>query len=205
VQFEVVWQGKRDRLTTFFRLILAIPHIVVLALAGIAEYVVTVIAWVAILITGRYPRALRRFSVWYFVYAMRVTAWLALLCDGFPPFGGSAPYRPVRVTLQQPGRQSRLTTLFRLILFIPAGIADYLLNTAATAMSILLWLVILVTGRSIQGLHAFIELSVRFRGRSYAYLGLLTDSYPSFSEGYAADEEPAAPELPEPEPTAPAA
>ena len=194
VQFDVVWQAERNRLTTFFRLILAIPHIVVLAVVGVAEYVVTIIAWVAILITARYPRGLRRFSVWYIVYATRVHAWLALLCDEFPPFGGSAPYRPVALTLEEPGRQSRLTTLFRLILFIPAGIADYLLNIAATAMSVLLWLVIVVTARSIHGLHSFIELTVRFRVRSYAYLGLLTDSYPSFSDPHA-EQEPAAPEL----------
>lgn len=195
VQFDVVWQPERNRLTTFFRLILAIPHIVVLAVVGIAEYVVTIIAWVAILITARYPRGLRRFSVWYIVYATRVHAWLALLCDEFPPFGGSAPYRPVGLTLEEPGRQSRLTTLFRLILFIPAGIADYLLNIAATAMSVLLWLVIVVTGRSIHGLHSFIELTLRFRVRSYAYLGLLTDSYPSFSDPHA-ENEPAAPGWP---------
>jgi hypothetical protein len=195
VQFDVVWQPERSRLTTFFRLILAIPHIVVLAVVGIAEYVVTIIAWVAILITARYPRGLRRFSVWYIVYATRVHAWLALLCDDFPPFGGTAPYRPVGLTLEEPGRQSRLTTLFRLILFIPAGIADYLLNIAATAMSVLLWLVIVVTARSIHGLHSFIELTLRFRVRSYAYLGLLTDSYPSFSDPHA-EQEPAAPELP---------
>jgi hypothetical protein len=195
VQFDVVWQPERNRLTTFFRLILAIPHIVVLAVVGIAEYVVTIIAWVAILITARYPHGLRRFSVWYIVYATRVHAWLALLCDDFPPFGGTAPYRPVRLTLEEPGRQSRLTTLFRLILFIPAGIADYLLNIAATAMSVLLWLVIVITARSIHGLHSFIELTLRFRVRSYAYLGLLTDSYPSFSDPHA-EQEPAAPELP---------
>ena len=195
VQFDVVWQPERNRLTTFFRLILAIPHIVVVAVVGIAEYVVTIIAWVAILVTARYPRGLRRFSVWYIVYATRVHAWLALLCDEFPPFGGSAPYRPVGLTLEEPGRQSRLTTLFRLILFIPAGIADYLLNLAATAMSILLWLVIVVTARSIHGVHSFIELTLRFRVRSYAYLGLLTDSYPSFSDPHA-EQEPAAPELP---------
>lgn len=195
VQFDVVWQPERNRLTTFFRLILAIPHIVVVAVVGIAEYVVTIIAWVAILVTARYPRGLRRFSVWYIVYATRVHAWLALLCDEFPPFGGSAPYRPVGLTLEEPGRQSRLTTLFRVILFIPAGIADYLLNLAATAMSILLWLVIVVTARSIHGVHSFIELTLRFRVRSYAYLGLLTDSYPSFSDPHA-EQEPAAPELP---------
>ncbi len=195
VQFDVVWQPERSRLTTFFRLILAIPHIVVLAVVGIAEYVVTIIAWVAILITARYPRGLRRFSVWYIVYATRVHAWLALLCDDFPPFGGTAPYRPVGLTLEEPGRQSRLTTLFRLILFIPAGIADYLLNIAATAMSVLLWLVIVITARSIHGLHSFIELTLRFRVRSYAYLGLLTDSYPSFSDPHA-EQEPATPELP---------
>jgi hypothetical protein len=195
VQFDVVWQPERSRLTTFFRLILAIPHIVVLAVVGIAEYVVTIIAWVAILITARYPRGLRRFSVWYIVYATRVHTWLALLCDDFPPFGGTAPYRPVRLTLEEPGRQSRLTTLFRLILFIPAGIADYLLNIAATAMSVLLWLVIVITARSIHGLHSFIELTLRFRVRSYAYLGLLTDSYPSFSDPHA-EQEPVAPELP---------
>jgi hypothetical protein len=57
VQYEAVYVAERSRVTTFFRLILAIPHFILVALWGIPVYVVTVIAWIAIIITGSYPRA----------------------------------------------------------------------------------------------------------------------------------------------------
>lgn len=76
----------RDRLTVGLRLLLAIPQFIVLFFVGIAWTIVTVVAWFAILFTGRYPAGLAFFSVgalrWYF----RVEAYLLLLVDEYPPF-----------------------------------------------------------------------------------------------------------------------
>jgi len=66
---------------------LAIPHYIVLAVLGAAVIVVVVIAWFAILFTGRYPRSLFDFVVGVFRWDLRVIAYACLLTtDRYPPF-----------------------------------------------------------------------------------------------------------------------
>ena len=67
--------------------LLVIPHYVVLAFLGLAVAVVTVIAWFAILITGRYPRGMFEFTVGTLRWTIRVSAYAILLTtDRYPPF-----------------------------------------------------------------------------------------------------------------------
>ena len=76
----------RNRLTVAFRLILAIPHAIVLALLGIAVFVVGVIAFFAVLFTGRWPDSLRGFVLGVGRWWLRFQAYLLLLTDEYPPF-----------------------------------------------------------------------------------------------------------------------
>src|SRR3954471_9573671 len=67
--------------------LLAIPHYVVLVFLGLAALVSVVIAWFAILFTGRYPRALFDFVLGVGRWALRVSAYAFLLTtDRYPPF-----------------------------------------------------------------------------------------------------------------------
>jgi len=77
---------NRNRVTTAFRLILAIPHLLVLALLGIAMFFVVLIAVFAVLFTGQWPGALREFALGVGRWSIRVTAYLTLLTDEYPPF-----------------------------------------------------------------------------------------------------------------------
>ena len=79
-------EGERDRLTVAFRLILAIPHIIVLWVLGIAWAIATLIAWFAILFTGNHPPTLYDFAVGILRWSTRVEAYLLLLRDEYPPF-----------------------------------------------------------------------------------------------------------------------
>jgi hypothetical protein len=63
-----------------------IPHGIVLFFFGIAASVVTFIAFWAILFTGKYPRGLYDFVVGYMRWSQRVTIYLNLLRDEYPPF-----------------------------------------------------------------------------------------------------------------------
>jgi hypothetical protein len=78
--------GDRDRVTTGFRLILVIPHILVLAALAIAVVVVGVIAFFAVVFTGQWPVGLRDFVLGVARWWLRVQAYLLLLTDEYPPF-----------------------------------------------------------------------------------------------------------------------
>jgi hypothetical protein len=87
VRVDIVPQlAQRNRLTVFFRLILAIPQFIVIAVLGIAVWAVYVIAFFAVLFTGRWPQGLRNFAVGFMRWVLRVEAYLLLLTDDYPPF-----------------------------------------------------------------------------------------------------------------------
>jgi hypothetical protein len=66
---------------------LAIPHIIVLIFLGIAAFVVVIIAWFAILFTGKYPKSLFTFVLDVTRWALRVMAYaLMMITDQYPPF-----------------------------------------------------------------------------------------------------------------------
>ena len=76
-----------NRVMPLIKWLLAIPHYIILALLGILVFFVTVIAWFAILIIGRYPQGLFNFAVGYARWANRVWAYSALMVtDRYPPF-----------------------------------------------------------------------------------------------------------------------
>lgn len=78
--------GARNRLTVAFRLLLALPHLIVLWLLGFAWALTSIFAWVSILVTGRYPTAIYGFGVGMLRWSARVEAYLLLLGDEYPPF-----------------------------------------------------------------------------------------------------------------------
>jgi hypothetical protein len=78
--------GPRERLSVAFRPILVIPHLLAIWAIGFAWAVTTIVAWFAILFTGRYPRALYDFATGALRWTTRVEAYLLLLTDEYPPF-----------------------------------------------------------------------------------------------------------------------
>jgi len=86
VEFDVEYPERLSRLLIFFKWLLIIPHIIVLYALGIVAGVLTLIAWFAILFTGRYPRGMFDFAVGAMRWNARVNAYVALLRDDYPPF-----------------------------------------------------------------------------------------------------------------------
>jgi hypothetical protein len=90
VHIDVVYPEARNDLNRWLPLVkwlLAIPHYIVLIFLDIAAVVVVIIAWFAILFTGRYPRGMFDFVVGVLRWNLRVTAYAFLLVtDRYPPF-----------------------------------------------------------------------------------------------------------------------
>ena len=114
----------RNRLTSFFRYIVAIPWLVVAYLYGIVASIVVIIAWFAMVFTGRYPEQLYDFNAGYLRMVTRVNGFHYLLTDEYPPFDGQRrPDYPVRIGVPPPlDSYSRMKALFRLIIGIPVMI-----------------------------------------------------------------------------------
>lgn len=77
---------NRNRLTVAFRIILAIPQLIVLALLAIAAWFAYIVAFFAVLFTGRWPEGIRAFVINVMRWGLRVQVYVALLTDQYPPF-----------------------------------------------------------------------------------------------------------------------
>jgi hypothetical protein len=173
---------RRSRLTVFFRLLLVLPHAVALYFFSIAIEVVVFVAWFAALFLGRLPRGLHGFIASYLRYLTRVSAYVLLLADPWPPFGSGASY-PVDLRIDPPADQSRLTVFFRLLLAIPAALLTAVFRVVNSLIALFGWFYCLAVGRMHEGMRNLSAWMLGYEVQTYAYLMLLTGRYPSLSGG----------------------
>jgi hypothetical protein len=171
---------RRNRLTVFFRLILAIPHVIWLALWGVVAALAAIANWFATLVKGQSPEGLHNFLATFLRYQTQVYAYVLLIADPFPGFGGKPGY-PVELEIDPPQPQNRWTVAFRLILAIPAFIVSSILGYLNRALAIFSWFVALVMGRLPEGLRNFAAFAVRYEQQTAGYALLLAERYPSFN------------------------
>lgn len=187
---------RRSRLTVFFRVLLAIPHIVWLALWAVAFLVSVFLNWFVTLFRGTPARPLHRFNSRFIRYELHVYAYLFLAGNPFPGFTGIPGSYPVDVVLPDPERQNRWKTFFRGVLAVPAWFIAGALAAALYVTAVLGWFVGLVRGSSSPGLHKLAVYALRYQAQTNAFAYLLTDVYPNSSPLEGAEPPP------EPEPTA---
>jgi hypothetical protein len=183
VSFEADYVERRSRLTTFFRLILAIPHLFLAAVWGFAMYFVVIVAWFALVITGRWPSSLYEFSAGYLRYITYLYGYLALLTDEYPPFGGSAePQYPVRLNIGEPKpHYDRLKVALRIFLLIPVAIVMFVMAIVWQIGSFVAWFAIVILGKQPRGLQDMIDLGMSYQQRASAYALLVDEQFPSFA------------------------
>jgi len=171
--------------------LLALPHYIVLAFLWIAFVVVCIIAFFAILFTGKYPRGLFDFNVGVLRWSWRVGfyAYSALGTDKYPPFSLESSDYPADLEVKYPRKLSRGLVLVKWwLLAIPhyivvnfiqggywwggAGLAFYLAIIAAIAL--------LFTGKYPEDIFKLVMGMNRWSYRVAAYASLMTDEYPPF-------------------------
>jgi hypothetical protein len=186
--------------------LLLIPHIIVLAFLWLAFLVVGIVAFFAILITGRYPRPLFEFNVGVLRWSWRVHyyGYWALGTDRYPPFTlAEVPDYPAHLSVPYPDRLSRGLVLVKWLLAIPhfvvlavfVGGGLWLGTRGAedtgwdngwgagglvTLLVLIAAIVLLFTGRYPKPLYDFVLGMDRWALRVAAYTALMTDRYPPF-------------------------
>ncbi len=157
---SVDFPPKHSRLTTFFRWILVIPVLVFGYVYEIVAVLAVIITWFAMIVTGRYPAGLYSFVSGFVRFQLRMAAYMFLLVDVYPPFGGGEyPEYPVHVTIpERKLKYSRLKAFFRFIYIIPAYIVVAVLVLVFFVLDVLAWFTILISGR----LPGFIERYMAF-------------------------------------------
>lgn len=202
---------ERSRLTTFFRLILFIPHAIWWSIWGIGIVVVLPVQWVWALIVGG-STGLQRFYGQYIRYTVQLYGYLCLAANPWPTgLLGESDY-PVDVTVPEKSRQNRWTIFFRGILFLPPAIlANALLggggggsytsqsdasNTdvswqssgsigVAIVVAIGAWFVIMARGRTTTGLRDVTTYAIGYSAQVWGYFTMVTGVYPNSSPALA--------------------
>jgi hypothetical protein len=186
---------QRNRLTVFFRALLAIPHLIWLLLWSIAAFFAAVANWLATLVRGRSPGALHKFLAAYVKYVTQFYAYLHLVADPYPAFDGQDGY-PIDLVIAPPAPQNRWSVAFRGLLLLPAALlagalvgnptsgfnsgrgsftVDFgLLNAAA----LIAWFAIMARKRTSRGLRDAGAYALSYGAQFWAYALLLTDRYP---------------------------
>jgi hypothetical protein len=195
VAYPVSVEGQMDsplsRWLWLVKLLLAIPHYVILLFLWIVYIIVTIIAFFAILFTGQYPRSLFDFNVGVLRWTWRVGfySYSALATDQYPPFTLEQREYPATLHVEYPERLSRGLVLVKWwLLAIPhylivavfqggwgarfGGLQSLLVLFAAVAL--------LFTGRYPTDLFNLVLGLIRWTIRVTAYASLMRDEYPPF-------------------------
>ena len=203
VQFSVDYPDRPlNRLTTFFRLIVAIPILIVLGsvAGGTWEWssrntMANTSGAVAVGVGGllffapllmivfrrKYPRWWFDWNLELLRFINRVNVYLALMDDRYP---STDEQQSVHLDFPYPDAQRDLNQwlpLVKWLLAIPHYFALIGLGIAAVVLVIVAWVVILFTGRYPQSIFDFVEGVIRYSNRVIGYAGVLvTDRYPPF-------------------------
>jgi hypothetical protein len=208
VRVDASPEPSASRALWLVKWLLLIPHYIVLFFLWVGFFVVSVIAFFAILITGRYPRPLFDFNVGVLRWSWRVNyyGYGALGTDRYPPFTlAEVPDYPARLDVPYPDRLSRGLVLVKswllaiphfLVLAVFVGGGLWLSTSSGTnnglnngwnagvglvdLLVLISAIVLLFTGRYPKPLYDFVLGMDRWVLRVAAYVALMTDRYPPF-------------------------
>lgn len=186
--------GTRNRLLgaagimPYIKQLLLLPHMIVVGLLGFAAFFVIWIGYFIVLFTGkRLSDGMHNFISGVIGWSTRTYAWLFSLVDEYPPFeldpAGYAAEWTENDTEPERNRLLGLAGIFgiKFLLALPHFIVVGILGIAAFIAAWVGFWIILFTGRLPEGIHTFVEGTLRWGARVYAWIAGLTDTYPPFS------------------------
>jgi hypothetical protein len=183
---------ERSRLTVFFRLLLVIPHLIVLGIFSLLAAAIAFVNWFAILFTGRAVG--HDMQARYLRYFTHVDAYFNLAANPWPGFEGDPGSYPVDTEIPAAEPQSRWKTFFRLLLAVPAlllgsafgasgvygGLGNYRISLGIIGTAAFLgWFAALIRARMPRGLRDLIAYGLGYSVQVAAYVLLVTDRYPN--------------------------
>lgn len=180
VQVSFSGSAPQSRVTVAFRLLLAIPHIIILLTMAAGAAVVAFIGWFGALFTGRLPVFAADFLTGYLRWLSRAQAYQYLLTDQYPPFTLDDRDYPVRLAVAPEQELNRAAVFFRFFLLIPAWIVQSVVGYGAlTLFQFASWLIVLVNGQMPDTVHQALSAVLRYNYRVLAFALMLTSTYPA--------------------------
>ena len=193
--YPVSVEGKLDtalgRWLWLVKLLLVIPHLIVLIFLWVAFVVLTMVALFAILFTGRYPRGIFDFNVGVLRWSWRVGFYSssAFATDRYPPFSLSSRDYPANLEVEYPERLSRGLVLIKwwllaiphyLVLIPIQGIGGQRGVDLVSLLALFGAVGLLFKGRYPRDIFELVMGFNRWTLRVVAYTALMTDKYPPF-------------------------
>jgi hypothetical protein len=166
--------------------LLAIPQVIVLYALGIVQSVVWILAFFAILFTGKMPESFFGFMTMTHRYQWRVGSFTLFMREGYPPFefqtvatdpGGDAAV----LSIEPAPKLSRGLIFVKWLLAIPHYFVLFFLFIAVYVVVIVAFFAVIITGRWPESLRKFVIGVMRWAYRVSIYTYLMTDQYPPFS------------------------
>src|SRR3954453_6993559 len=178
---------RRSRLAGFFRLLLALPHLVWLSLWSLEAYVLYLFVAIAAVINGALPGWAHAFYAAYTRYVLHLGAYLTFAANPYPGFIGEPGTYPIDAAFDEPQPQNRWSLAFRWLLAIPALLLASTMGAIGlwssvgilTVIPLLGWFVCLARGAMPQGFRDATVFGLGYTTQAYAYFFLLSPRYPS--------------------------
>jgi 2-(1,2-epoxy-1,2-dihydrophenyl)acetyl-CoA isomerase len=183
IRLSVADDLRRWRLTVALRLLLAFPHLVMLAAWTYLLIPVAAVNWVIALVRGKPADGLSAWLTRFVRFQVHVNAYVYLVADPYPPFRGWPGTYVVDLAVDPPARQSRWKTLLRIVLAVPAYVLMTVLQYVLIVVAALGAIYALIFGRYPRGFRDLSAYTLRYAAQTWGYLLLLTDHYPTLSSG----------------------
>jgi hypothetical protein len=168
------------------RVILAIPHFLVLWVLGVLSALSVLVTWIPVLLVGRFPGWALELYVMTYRWSLRVSAWVLLMVGPYPPFSSVALY-PVNLEVRPDASINRLWGIpflgiwVRGLLVIPHAIVLFILSIGLAFAVLVTWIPVLVNGRFPQLGYDLFGGYLRLSTRMSLWTLLVPTPYPSIS------------------------